>query len=87
MRANELGEFVDDAPPRAVRVRTDAEKRDEALRRLRAVGVGVCDVCGRPFRLEGCRRHAKRCSWECKMEANRRRARERWRRRAEGGGS
>lgn len=75
---NAHGEFVDGGGERRVRVRTDAEKREEALRRLVDAGlVGICDVCGAPFRREGTRKHAKRCSWECKQEANRRRARER----------
>jgi hypothetical protein len=78
MRLNGMGEFVDDGEPRTVRVRTDEEKRAWAIRRLEAMGVRVCDICGKPFRPVQSRQ--KRCSFACKMEANRRRARERCRR-------
>lgn len=74
---NSMGEFVDTEPPRTVTVRTDEQKAREALAKLVDRGiVRVCDVCGEPFRTsDPYRRNAKRCSWECKQEANRRNAR------------
>ena len=74
VRVNALGEFVDDAAPRRTRVRTDSEQREELLAALRTSGIGVCDVCGRVFKV----RHPRqlRCGrFACKQEANRRRAR------------
>lgn len=79
---NSLSEFVDTTETKGVRVRTDAEKRAEALKTLVDAGiVRICDICGKPFRTnDPHRRKAKRCSSECKEEANRRNARERNRR-------
>lgn len=75
---NESGEFVDTFSMPRVKVRTDAEIREAALQKLVDMGaVRICDVCGKPFRTaDKYRRNAKRCSWECKQEANRRNARE-----------
>ena len=75
---NEHGEFEDASEPPMMRLRTDDEKRQEAIDKLVSMGViGICDVCGKPFRREGHLKHAKRCSKECTREAGRRTARER----------
>lgn len=78
-KLNQNAEFVDDSPPSTVRIRTDDEKREAALRLLVDMGaVRICDVCGKPFRTsDPYRRNAKRCSWKCSQDAKRRSARER----------
>lgn len=81
MLVNEMGEFVDDSEPRTVKVRDRDDWRGRAAARIVSGKFKPCDVCGEPFRPRSYRQVY--CSWECRMEANRYRARQSARRKRE----
>ena len=75
---NEMGEFLID-PPKMIELSEGEPWREKVVERLVSMGhLRYCDVCGKPYVPD----HGKRCycSFACRMEANRYRARMRARR-------
>lgn len=83
MRMNDMGEFVD-GPPRTLRVACGERPWQlVVVERLCDEGrvLRWCDVCGRPMTARGrMGQERKYCSFGCRQEANRYRARMRRRR-------
>jgi len=83
VRLNSMGEFVDAEVPRTVRVAGGDQWRGKLVERLCDEGrvMRWCDVCGRPMAARGrMGQERKYCSFGCRQEANRYRARMRRRR-------
>ena len=82
MRVNEYGEFVAEERAGAIRLREgDAPPEARLIGNLLALGkLRTCDVCGKPMVPTGRGGPRKYCSFACKQEANRYRARMRYRR-------